>query len=191
MPSSARRFASSRSDSVSEATNSRTTWPLSTSLSVGSSSISKLPFLTSWPSRTWMARTTPISRDCIDCKPPNGTNLPCATATISILPIYAHPKAMTKKAQSVSAIARAAGDAGRSITSMAEGKNASSSSPRFGAWCRAHHRRKDHFGFGVEGEAGGASIFICCSIGGIALYLFTDISGLQRIEPCISTILCE
>src|SRR6478735_7408360 len=97
---------------------------------VGSSSIRTSPDLTLCPSRTWMARTTPVSNGWISLVRPPGTILPVAVATISTRPNDAHTSATQKTAMILAAIARPTGDGGDSVISSAAGRNAISCSRR-------------------------------------------------------------
>src|SRR5258707_5129633 len=94
---------------------------------VGSSSISTSPALTLWPSRTWIARTTPVSNGWIILVRPLGMILPGATATMSTVPMHAQPNATANTAMMVKATARPTGEGGVSTISSAAGRKASSS----------------------------------------------------------------
>src|SRR5580693_7723933 len=94
---------------------------------VGSSSMRTSPALTLWPSRTWIARTTPVSNGWIVFVRPLGMILPGATATMSTVPMHAQPSATANTAMMVKATARPTGDGGVSTISSAAGRNASSS----------------------------------------------------------------
>src|ERR1700722_2111393 len=93
---------------------------------VGSSSISTSPALTLWPSRTWIARTTPVSNGWMILVRPLGMILPGATATMSTVPMHAQPSATANTAMMVKATARPTGEGGVSTISSAAGRNASS-----------------------------------------------------------------
>src|SRR3974377_234484 len=95
---------------------------------VGSSSIKTSPVLTLCPSRTWMARTTPVSNGWITLVRPLGMILPFAEATISTLPKHAKPSAKQNRAMTVRPIARPTGEGGVSTISSAAGRKASSCS---------------------------------------------------------------
>src|SRR5207302_1547364 len=97
---------------------------------VGSSSIRISPAFTSEPSRTWIARTTPVSNGWITLVRPLATILPGAVATMSIFPKAVQASATQKSAIIVSATARPTGEGGVSTTSRAAGRNASSSRSR-------------------------------------------------------------
>ena len=68
---------------------------------VGSSSISTSPVLTLWPSRTWIARTTPVSNGWMVLVRPVGMILPGATATMSTVPMLAQAIAAANTATTV------------------------------------------------------------------------------------------
>src|SRR6516165_6787652 len=106
----------------------RSLWICSRSATVivGSSSMRTSPALTLWPSRTWIARTTPVSNGWMTLVRPLGMILPGAEATMSILPNDAQAKARQNRTIIVQATARPIGDGGVSTTSRAAGKNASS-----------------------------------------------------------------
>src|SRR5262245_52183543 len=97
---------------------------------VGSSSISTSPALTLCPSRTWMARTTPVSNGWITLVRPLGMILPCAAAMMSTSPSDAQARARPNSAMMVRPIARPIGDGGVSTISNAAGRNATSSRSR-------------------------------------------------------------
>ena len=91
---------------------------------VGSSSISTSPALTFWPSRTWIALTTPVSNGWMTLAPPLGTMRPEAVTTMSTLPKLAQATAKQKAAMIVAAIARPIGEGGLSVISSAAGRKA-------------------------------------------------------------------
>src|ERR1019366_6728789 len=97
---------------------------------VGSSSIRTSPALTLWPSRTRMARTTPVSKGCMTFVRPVGMIFPDAEPTISIWPNDAQASARQNSAMMVPPIAPASGGTGVSTISRAAGRKASSSAPR-------------------------------------------------------------
>src|SRR5260370_1385812 len=101
--------------------------PSSAPVMVGSSSMRTSPALTLWPSRTWIARTTPVSNGWIVFVRPLGMILPGATATISTVPMHAQAKATLNTAMMVKMTAWPAGEEGVSMISSAAGRNASSS----------------------------------------------------------------
>src|SRR6478752_4416178 len=94
---------------------------------VGSSSMRTSPALTCWPSRTRIARMTPVSNGWITFVRPVGMTLPGADAMMSILPKYAQASAAQNRTAMRMAIERPIGDAGVSTISSAAGRNASSS----------------------------------------------------------------
>src|SRR5919201_3392490 len=94
---------------------------------VGSSSMRTSPALTFCPSRTRIARMTPVSNGWITFVRPLGMTLPGADAMMSILPKYAQASATQNRVAMRMAIARPIGDAGVSTISSAAGRNASSS----------------------------------------------------------------
>src|SRR5262245_6730235 len=112
------------------ATRSLLTCSTSATFMVESSSISTSPALTLWPSRMWMACTTPVSNGWITLVRPLGTILPGAMATMSTVPTVTQTSARQKNAMTVAATARPTGDGGVSTTSSAAGRKAVSSSPR-------------------------------------------------------------
>src|SRR5215472_9811732 len=97
---------------------------------VGSSSMSTSPACTLCPSRTWIARTTPVSNGWIVLVRPLGMILPWADATMSIFPNAAQASARQNMAMMVTPTARPIGEGGVSTTSSAAGRNASSSRSR-------------------------------------------------------------
>src|SRR5712691_227686 len=105
-------------------------WLRSASFMVGSSSIRTSPIFTLCPSRTWIARTTPVSNGWTVLVRPLGMIFPCADATISIVPNAAQTSARQKTAMMVTPMARPIGEGGVSTTSSAAGRNASSSRSR-------------------------------------------------------------
>src|SRR5215471_5140069 len=131
---------------------------------VGSSSISTSPAFTFCPSRTWIARTTPVSNGWITLVRPLGIILPCAEATISTSLIEAQATAAANTSTMVRPIARPTGDGGVSMISSAAGRNASSSLPRL-----------------LRGPGKGM-IFLLASFMGAALSHLTDASlhAMQR-----------
>src|SRR6516162_1736438 len=98
----------------------------SATVMVGSSSMRTSPALTLWPSRTWIARTTPVSNGWMSLVRPVGMTLPGAEATMSILPKHVQAKAIQNRVMIVKPIARPIGDGGVSTISSAAGRNASS-----------------------------------------------------------------
>ena len=88
------------------------------------------PALTLCPSRTWIARTTPVSNGWIILVRPLGMILPGAVATISVVPSAAHPNATQNSTMIVTPTIRRVGDGGVSTISNAAGRKASSSSRR-------------------------------------------------------------
>src|SRR5215471_18065590 len=74
-------------------------WLRSASFMVGSSSISTSPALTLCPSRTWIARTTPVSNGWMTLLRPLGMIFPVADATMSILPNVAQASARQNMAR--------------------------------------------------------------------------------------------
>src|SRR5262249_23446946 len=105
-------------------------WLRSASFMVGSSSINTSPALTLCPSRTWIARTTPVSNGWMTLVRPLGMIFPCAEATMSILPNAAQASARQNMAMMVAPMARPIGEGGVSTTSSAAGRKASSSRSR-------------------------------------------------------------
>src|SRR5262249_7705813 len=101
-------------------------WLRSASFMVGSSSISTCPALTLCPSRTWIARTTPVSNGWMTLVRPLGMIFPGAAAMISTSPSDAQAKAKPNSAMIVTPIARPIGEGGASTISSAAGRNASS-----------------------------------------------------------------
>src|SRR5947209_12798579 len=99
---------------------------------VGSSSISTSPALTRWPSRTRMARTTPVSKGWMTFVRPDGIIFPDAEPTMSIWLSEAQASARQNSAMIVPPIAPANGGTGVSTISKAAGRKASSSLPRKG-----------------------------------------------------------
>lgn len=97
---------------------------------VGSSWIRISPSFTAWPSRTWIARTTPFSNGWIVLVWPVGMILPVAEAIMSIWPRNAHASARQNKAMMLIAIVRPTGDGGVSTISSAAGRKANSSLSR-------------------------------------------------------------
>src|SRR5215469_5443215 len=97
---------------------------------VGSSSIRTSPSRTTWPSCTWIARTTPVSNGWMSLVWPVGMILPVAEAMISTWPKNAHTSARQNRAMMLNTIVRPTGDGGVSRISSAAGKNASSSLSR-------------------------------------------------------------
>ena len=83
-------------------------------VTVGSSSISTSPFFTACPSRTWIARMTPLSSGWITFECPLGMILPGATATMSIWPTLAHRIPTANTPIIVPPTARPTGDGGAS-----------------------------------------------------------------------------
>src|SRR5216684_5735238 len=122
--------ARSRAASSWAAIRSLLKWPSSAPVMVGSSSMRTSPALTLWPSRTWIARTTPVSNGWIVLVRPLGMILPGATATMSTVPMHAQPNATANTAMMVKATARPTGEGGVSTISSAAGRNASSSRRR-------------------------------------------------------------
>src|SRR5262249_50810381 len=88
------------------------------------------PALTLCPSRTWMARTTPVSNGWMTLVRPLGMIFPGAAAMMSTSPSDAQAKAKPNSATIVTPIARPIGEGGVSTISSAAGKNASSSLSR-------------------------------------------------------------
>ena len=70
-----------------------------------------------WPSRTWIALTTPVSNGWISLVRPLGTILPGAVATMSTLPSDAQTSATQKTAMMVAAD-RAADRRGRRLDDL-------------------------------------------------------------------------
>src|SRR5262249_38593979 len=105
-------------------------WLRSASFMVGSSSIRISPALTLCPSRTWMARTTPVSNGWITFVRPLGMILPGAVATLSTRPNAAKATARQNRAITVAPIARPIGEGGVSVISSAAGRKANSCSLR-------------------------------------------------------------
>src|SRR5712692_8977282 len=99
---------------------------------VGSSSIRTSPALTVCPSRTRIARTTPVSNGCTTLVRPLGMILPGAVATMSTVPTDAQVSAAQNRVTTVTPIARPIGEGGVSTISSAAGRNASSCSVRRG-----------------------------------------------------------
>src|SRR5262245_34914735 len=106
----------------------RSLWICSRSATVivGSSSMRTSPALTLWPSRTRIARTTPVSNGWMTLVRPVGMILPGAEATMSMLPKQVQAKARQKRLMIVAPMARPVGDGGVSTISSAAGRNASS-----------------------------------------------------------------
>src|SRR6266567_5037991 len=153
--------ARSRATSSSAATRSLFWRSWSASVIVGSSSMRTSPAFTVWPSRTWMARTTPVSNGWISLVRPPGTILPVAVATISTLPSDAHNSATQKTAMMLAPIARPIGDGGDSVISSAAGRNAISCS-----------RRRTS------------------ALGNVTIFRLADVmdTGLQIVEVCVAPI---